>query len=101
MKHVCVAARTVDNAKRREADIQNISKRRDKVSGRSGCNPKGWHEFSPICCVGLLGGNWGQTRISATWSNFESDPKFRSIVALLDLSENRDSASRVSLCYRL
>ena len=84
MKHVCVAARTVDNAKRREADIENISKRRDKVSGRSGCNPKGWHDFSPICCVGLLGHILDMA-----------------VVALLDLSENRDSASRVSLCYRL
>ena len=48
MKHVCVAARKVDNAKRAEADIANISKARDKVSGLSGGNPKGWHEFSLI-----------------------------------------------------
>ncbi|MGZ5177404.1 MAG: hypothetical protein ACXWCW_25020 [Burkholderiales bacterium] len=48
MKHVCVAAKTVDNAKRGAADIANISKARDKVSGRFGCNPKGWHDFSPI-----------------------------------------------------
>ena len=51
MKHVCVAARTVDNAKRGAADIANISKPRDKVSGRVfdkfGCNPSGWHDFSP------------------------------------------------------
>ena len=47
MKHVCVAAKTVDNAKRGAADIANISKPRDKVSGRFGCNPKGWHDFSP------------------------------------------------------
>ncbi len=47
MKRVCVAARTVDNAKRAAADIANISKARDKVSGRSGCNPSGWHDFSP------------------------------------------------------
>jgi hypothetical protein len=48
MKHVCVAAKTVDNAKRGAADIANISKPRDKVSDRFGCNPKGWHDFSPI-----------------------------------------------------
>jgi hypothetical protein len=56
MKHVCVAAEfakcAVDNAKRGAADIANISKPRDKVSGRAfdkfGCNPSGWHDFSPI-----------------------------------------------------
>ena len=84
MKHVCVAARTDDNAKRGAADIANISKPRDKVSGRSGCNPKGWHDFSPIYFVVLLGHILDMA-----------------VVALLDLSENRDSASRVSWCYRL
>ena len=48
MKRVCVVAKTVDNAKRGEADIANISEPRDKVSGRFGSNPKGWHDFSPI-----------------------------------------------------
>jgi hypothetical protein len=47
MKHVCVAAKTVDTAKGGEADIANISKPPDKGSGRFGSNPKGWHEFSP------------------------------------------------------
>jgi hypothetical protein len=47
MKRVCVAAKTVDNAKGGEADIANISEPPDKVSGRFGCNPKGWHDFSP------------------------------------------------------
>jgi hypothetical protein len=45
MKRVCVAVRTVDNAKGGAADIANISKPRDKVSGGSGCNPQGWREF--------------------------------------------------------
>jgi hypothetical protein len=39
MKLVCVAAKTVDNAKMGAADIANISKPRDKVSGRFGRNP--------------------------------------------------------------
>jgi hypothetical protein len=49
MKHVCVAAKTVDNAKGAEADIAHTAKPPDKVSGRFDCNPKGWHDFSPIC----------------------------------------------------
>jgi hypothetical protein len=47
MKHVCVAAKTVANAKRGEADIANISKPPDKVSGRFGSSPKGRHDVSP------------------------------------------------------
>jgi hypothetical protein len=48
MKHVCVAAKTVDNEEGGAADIENISKTPDEVSGRFGGNPKGWHEFLPI-----------------------------------------------------
>ena len=48
MKHACVAAKTVDNEKGVAADIANISKTADEVSGRFGCNPKGWHDFSPM-----------------------------------------------------
>ena len=81
MKHVCVAARTADTAKGGAADIRYISKPPDKGSGRSGSNPKGWHEFSPKGCVAPL------DRILDML-----------VVALLALSENRDSASRVSLC---
>jgi len=44
---VCVAARTADTAKGDAVDIWYISKPPDKGSGRSGSNPKGWHEFSP------------------------------------------------------
>ena len=46
MKHACVAAKTVDDEKGGAADIANISKPPDEVSGRFGCNPKGWHDFS-------------------------------------------------------
>ena len=81
MKHVCVAARTVDNAKRGEADIANISKPRDKVSGRFWQQPEGLARLFAQLCVMLL----GHIRDMA-------------VVALLDLSENRDSASRASLC---
>jgi hypothetical protein len=49
MKHVCVAAKTVGNAKGGEADIAHTAKPPDEASGRLGCNPKGWHDFSPIC----------------------------------------------------
>jgi len=74
-------AKTVDNAEDDEADIANISKESDKVSGRFGRNPKGWHRFFAHLRVVLL-------------------DNIRDIVfvSLLDLSENRDSASRVSLC---
>ena len=51
MKRVCVAAKTVGNAKGGEADIANISKTPDKVSGRFGSNPEGWHDFSPISAL--------------------------------------------------
>jgi hypothetical protein len=41
-------AKTVDDKERGEADIANIRKPRDEVSGCFGRNPKGWHDFSPI-----------------------------------------------------
>lgn len=69
----------VGNAKRREADIVNISKRRDKVSGHSGRNPKGLARIFVQLRVVLL-----------------ADIRDIGFVALLDLSENRDSARRVS-----
>jgi hypothetical protein len=47
-------AKTVDDKERGEADIANISKPRDKVSGRFGRNPEGWHDFSPISASGSL-----------------------------------------------
>ena len=89
MKHVCVAAEfdkyAVDNAKRGAADIAHTATPRDKVSSRAfdkfGCNPSGWHYFSPIYCVVFL-----------------ANVLDIGFVALLDLSENRDSARRRSLC---
>ena len=81
MKHVCVAARTADTAKGGAGDIRYISKPPDKGSGRSGSNPKGLARVFAQLRVLLLG------RILDM-----------AVVALLDLSENRDSASRVSLC---
>src|SRR5688572_7925009 len=81
MKHVCVAARTVDNAKDDEADIANISKESDKVSGRFWLQPFGLARLFAHLCVVLLGHILDMA-----------------VVALLDLSENRDSASRVSWC---
>ncbi len=81
MKHVCVAAKTADNAKRAAADIANISKARDKVSGLFWLQPEGLARLFAHLRVVLLGHILDMA-----------------VVALLDLSENRDSASRVSLC---
>ena len=81
MTHVCVAARTVDNAKRGAADIANISKPRDKVTRPFWLQPFGLARLFAQLCVALL-----------------ANIRDIGFVALLDLSENRDSASRVSLC---
>ena len=48
MRHVCVTARIVDDAKDGAVDIANIDKPADKVRRDPGRNPKGWHEFSPM-----------------------------------------------------
>ena len=64
-----------------EERIENTVEAADDGRRDLGRNPKGWHEFSPICCVVLL-----------------ANIRDIGFVALLDLSENRDSASRVSLC---
>jgi hypothetical protein len=130
MKHVCVAARTVDNAKRGEADIANISKPRDKVSraGRSRIpiihdwmRPRNGtqarhHARDSSHAYAVASPQAGSLlRASARWP-FWLQPEGLArlfaqlcvlllgnirdiaVVALLDLSENRDSASRVSLC---
>ncbi len=81
MKLVCVAARKVDNAKGGAADIANISKPPDKLSGRFWLQPEG------------LARLFAQLRVALLDHILDM-----AVVALLALSENRDSASRVSLC---
>jgi hypothetical protein len=81
MKHVCVASQNWDDAKGGVAHIANMGKSPDKVSHDSGRNPSGWHEFWPNGFVAPL-------------------VNIRDIHcgSLRALSQNRDSASRVSLC---
>ena len=71
----------MDDKEDAEERIENTVEVDDAVRRDFGRNPKGWHEFSPICIVVLL-----------------ADVLDISFVALLDLSENRDSARRASLC---
>jgi hypothetical protein len=74
----------VDDEKGAAERIENTVKVVDEVSRDFGRNPKGLARLFAHGCVLLL-------------------PNIRDIrfVALLALSENRDSASRASLCYGL
>ena len=47
MKHACVAAKIGDDKKDAAERIANTVKAADAVSADFGCNPKGWHDFSP------------------------------------------------------
>ena len=71
----------MDDKEDAEERIDNTVEAADAVRRDFGRNPKGWHDFSPIYCVVFL-----------------ANVLDIGFVALLDLSENRDSASRVSLC---
>jgi len=81
MKHVCVAARIGDGKAPGEANTQCIGKTSNAAIADSGCNPSGWHEFWPMA--------------------LSKSPLLRMTKPrdfLLALSQNRDSASRVSGC---
>ena len=81
MKHECVAARIGDDKALGAANSRSIGKSSNVVSADSGCNPSGWHEFWPMA--------------------LSKDPLLRMTKPqdfLLALSQNRDSALRVSLC---
>src|SRR3982751_1542569 len=81
MKHVCVAARIGEGKAPGEGNSRSIAKTSNAAIADSGCNPSGWHEFWPMAV--------------------SKDPLLRMTklrAFLLALSQNRDSASRVSLC---
>jgi hypothetical protein len=91
MKHVCVAARIVDNAKPDGANMSILASEGDKVSDDSGRNP----------CESL--------HISAAYPGAGTSLAHGVVIRLdrildtlcgrcLALSQTRDSASRVSLC---
>ena len=93
MKRTCVTARIGTDAKRGAAHIANMSKTRDKVGADSGCNPMTWldnsgHRRAVTILAG--GGVAGLANIRDIRCGL-----------LLAPSQNRDSASRVSLCQAL
>ena len=79
MKHVCVAARIGDSKAPGKANTLRIRKTSNEASADSGCNPSGWHEFWPMAL------SKGPLLRMTKPQDF-----------LLALSQNRDSASRVS-----
>src|SRR6187401_514982 len=84
MKHVCVAARIGEGKAPGEGNSRSIAKTSNAASADSGCNPSGWHEFWPMAL------SKGPLLRMTKPQDF-----------LLALSENRDSASRVSWFYGL
>src|SRR4029079_1546596 len=84
MKHVCVAARIGDSKAPGEGNSRSIAKTSNADSADSGSNPSGWHEFWPMAL------SKGPLLRMTKPQDF-----------LLALSQNRDSASRVSSCYGL
>ena len=52
MKHAGVAAKIGDDKEDAAERIANTVKAADAVSADFGCNPKGWHEFSPSSASG-------------------------------------------------
>ena len=126
MKHVCVAARIGDGKAPGEANTLCIRKTSNEASADSGCNPSGWHEFWPVApgsrrkdfVLGAETGAQWRKDISVGYvavpANGPAANESRRLVVespllrmtkpqdfLLALSQNRDSASRVSLCYGL
>jgi len=90
MKHACVTARIGTDTKRGAAHIANMSKPRDKVRADSGRNPLKWlNIMSPRRAGAILAG--GGVTALANIRDIRCD-------LLLASSQNRDSASRVSLC---
>jgi hypothetical protein len=81
MKHVCVAARIGDGEALDAGNIQNIGQSSNAASADPGCNPKG---LARVLAHGIVA------------SHLLRMTKPR--VLLRALSQNRDSASRVSLC---
>ncbi len=71
----------MDDKEDAEERIENTVEACDDGRRDFGRNPKGWYDFSPISCVVLL-----------------ANVLDIGFVALLDLSENRNSARRRSSC---
>src|SRR5258706_4323936 len=126
MKHVCVAARIGDGKATGEANSRSIGKTSNAASADSGCNPFGLARVlacsSRISAKGfcLWGGDGSRAahRITGSYVTVPANgpaanESRRRVVEspllrmtkpqdfLLALSQNRDSASRVSLCYGL
>ncbi len=90
MKHVCVTARIGPDTKRGAAHIANMSKLRDKVRADSGRNPMISLSIDGQFGAGaILAG--GGVAVLANIRDIRRGP-------LLASSQNRVSASRVSLC---
>jgi len=81
MKHVCVAARIGDGEALDAGNIETIGKSSNAASADSGCNPKG---LARVLAHGIVASHW--LRMT------------KRRVLLRALSQNRASASRVSLC---
>src|SRR6185295_11998192 len=121
MKHVCVAARIGEGKAPGEGNSRSIAKTSNAAIADSGCNPSGWHEFWPVAPGSrrkdfVLGAETGaerrkylpgatapfpQTglRLTGHGAALSKDPLLRMTkpqAFLLALSQNRDSASRVS-----
>ena len=81
MKHVCVAARIGDGEALDAANVENLRKSSNDASADSGCNPQG---LARVLAHDIVA------------SHLLRMTKRR--VLLRVLSQNRASASRVSLC---
>ena len=126
MKHVCVAARIGDGKAHGAGNSHSIAKTSNAASADSGCNPLGLARvlaWSPrlsakgLCCWGGDGGqvahlnfacyvavpaNWpaaNESRRHIVASHLLRMTKPRAVLRVL--SQNRDSASRVSFCNGL
>src|ERR1035437_2241252 len=126
MKHVCVAARIGDGNAPGAGNSHSIAKSSNAASADSGCNPKGLARVlacSPrltakgSCSWGGDGGPVAQVEsgrygtvpangpaANESQRHIVESPLLRMTKPqdfLLALSQNRDSASRVSFCYGL
>ena len=123
MKHVCVAARIGEGKAPGEGNSRSIAKTSNVAIADSGCNPSGWHEFWPVAPGSrrkdfVVGAETGDVRricnpgarapfpqaglrLTSHGASLSKGPLLRMTKPrdfLLALSQNRDSASRVSLC---
>src|SRR4051812_26737547 len=125
-KHVCVESRIGEGKAPGEGNSRSIAKTSNAAIADSGCNPSGWHEFWPVAPesrrkdfafgaetgavrrIGMPGATspfpQSGLRLTSHGAAASQDPLLRMTKLqdfLLALSQNRDSASRVSLGYGL